>query len=235
MREPVVLITGASQGIGADLAATFARESGARLALVARSADKLEEVAARCRDLGGEAVTIPCDVTDPDAVADASTRIRDSFGIPDVLINNAGQFVPGSVSETSAHDFRQQVDVNLNSAFFVTHEFLSQMMERGSGHLFFMASVASVKAYPGGVAYCAAKHGLLGLARATREETKGSGVHSTAIILGATFTPSWDGAGIPEERFIPPEDVADTVLSIFRLSGRTNVEEIVIRPRDGDI
>ena len=76
MREPVVLITGASQGIGAVLAATFARETDARLALMARSADKLKEVAAHCRDLGGEAVTIPCDVTDSDAIAEASARMH---------------------------------------------------------------------------------------------------------------------------------------------------------------
>ncbi len=235
MSKPVVLITGASQGIGAVLAETFARETSAHLALLARSTEKLSQVADRCRDLGGKAIAFPCDVSDPVAVRKASGSVLESLGVPDVLVNNAGQFVPGSVVDTAVDDFRHQVDVNLNSAFYVTHEFLPQMIERGSGDIFFMASVASIKAYPGGVAYCAAKHGMLGLARATREETKGTGVRSTAIILGATLTPSWDGVDLPSDRFIPPEDVADTVLSLFRLSGRTAVEEIVIRPRDGDI
>ncbi|MDX1740678.1 MAG: SDR family oxidoreductase [Rhodothermales bacterium] len=235
MSKPVVLVTGASQGIGAVVAESFARETHARVALLARSEARLEEVADRCQRLGGDAGVFPCDVADPAAVARASADVQNAFGLPDVIVNNAGQFVPGSVTETTSDEFRQQVEVNLNSAFYVTQEFLAGMMERGSGDLFFMASVASIKAYPGGVAYCAAKHGLLGLARAVREETKGTGVRSTAIILGATLTPSWDGVEMAADRFIPPEDVAETILSIYRRTGRTNVEEILIRPRDGDI
>ena len=235
MSQPVVVVTGASQGIGASIALAFAREAGARVALLSRSEKKLELVADQCRALGGEALVLPCDVTDVEAVAAASRSVLDTFGVPDVLVNNAGQFQPGSIAETSPEDFRTQVEVNLNSAFYVTRSFLALMMERGTGDVFFTASVASIKAYPGGVAYCAAKHGLLGLARATREETRGTGVRSTAIILGATLTPSWEGSDLPPERFIPPEDVASAVIGIYRLSDRTDVEEIVIRPRDGDL
>ena len=158
-----------------------------------------------------------------------------ALGVPDVIVNNAGQFVPGSVSDTSPEDFSRQVDVNLNGAFYVTRQFLARMMTRGSGDIFFMASVASIKAYPGGAAYCASKHGLLGLARAVRAETRGTGVRSTAIVLGATLTPSWDGADLPDDRFIPPEDVAKTILAVYGLTSRTDVEEIIIRPDEGDI
>lgn len=235
VNEPVVLITGASHGIGAELARGFARELGARVALLARSEGKLHAVADECRALGGEALVVPCDVTDAEAVAVAARVVIDTYGVPDVIVNNAGQFEPGSIADTPEDEFRRQVDVNLNSAFYVTRQFLPLMVERGSGDIFFMASVASIRGYPGGVAYCAAKHGLLGLARAAREETKGSGVRSIAIVLGATLTPSWEGADLPPERFIPPEDVADAVLGIFRLSPRTVVEEILIRPREGDI
>ncbi len=235
MSSPVVLVTGASQGIGAAIALEFAGQLRARVALLARSVSKLENVAAECRDAGAQALVVPCDVADPDAVARAARVVLETYGLPDVIVNNAGQFVPGSVAETSPVDFRRQVDVNLNSAFYVTREFLAPMVERGSGDVFFLASVASTKAYPGGAAYCAAKHGLLGLARATREETRGTGVRSTAIILGATWTPSWEGVELPTDRFIPVEDVARTVLGVYRLSDRTDVEEILIRPRDGDI
>ncbi len=235
MSSPVVLVTGASQGIGAAIALEFAGQLRARVALLARSVSKLENVAAECRDAGGQALVVPCDVADPDAVARSARVVLETYGLPDVIVNNAGQFVPGSVAETSPVDFRRQVDVNLNSAFYVTREFLAPMVERGSGDVFFLASVASTKAYPGGAAYCAAKHGLLGLARATREETRGTGVRSTAIILGATWTPSWEGVELPTDRFIPVEDVARTVLGVYQLSDRTDVEEILIRPRDGDI
>jgi NAD(P)-dependent dehydrogenase (short-subunit alcohol dehydrogenase family) len=109
------------------------------------------------------------------------------------------------------------------------------MVGRGSGHLFYMCSVASVKAYPGGVAYCAAKHGLLGLARVVREETKEHGIRVTAIMPGATFTRSWGDAGLPEERFMLPEDIGRTLVDVYRLSGRSVVEEILIRPQLGDV
>ncbi len=228
-------ITGASHGIGAGIARLFADQPDARVVLVSRTREKLDAVAKDCAAAGAETLVLPCDVTDPAAVADATDRAAKQWGPPDLLVNNAGQFVPGSIAETTAEDFRYQVDVNLNSAFYVTRAFLEEMKQRGSGLIVFTASVASVKAYPGGAAYCAAKHGLLGLARVTREDTMGSGVRSTALILGATYTPSWSASGMPEERFIPVADVASIVLDLYRKSDRTVVEEILIRPREGDI
>lgn len=232
---PTVVITGASQGIGQAIAEAFAREGNARLALVSRSEKKLRAVAERCEAHGAETLVIPCDVTDDDAVTEMTQRVLSTFGAPDVLVNNAGLFLPGSVQETTAQQFRDQVAVNLTSAFLVTQAFLDPMIQRGKGHLFFMASVASIRAYAGGVGYCAAKHGLLGLARVVREETKAQGLQVTALLPGATLTPSWEGVDLPEERFMPPEDIANTVLGIYRLSDRTVVEEIILRPQLGDI
>lgn len=232
---PHVLITGASQGLGAALAEAFAGEPGARLALVARSTGKLERVAATCRGLGAEAAVFPCDVTDEAAVAAMAAAARARWGAPDVLVNNAGLFEPGSVRTMAPASFRAQVAVNLTSAFLVTHAFLEAMIEAGRGHLFFMASVAALRGYVGGAAYCAAKHGLLGLARVVREETKAHGLRVTTLLPGATFTPSWEGTELPEERFIPAADVARAALDVYRLSGRTVVEEILLRPQLGDV
>ncbi len=232
---PTAFITGASHGIGAAIARYFAHQAEAKIALVSRTEEKLIAVSDECIAAGAETLVLPCDVTDPAAVADVADRVLEKWGAPDLLVNNAGQFVPGSISETSPKDFRYQVDVNLNSAFYVTRAFLEAMKRRGSGLIVFTASVASVKAYPGGAAYCAAKHGLLGLARVTREDTIGTGVRSTALILGATYTPSWESSGMPEERFIPVEDVASIVLDLYQKSDRTVVEEILIRPGEGDI
>ena len=232
---PIAFITGASHGIGAAVAREFAAEPDARIALIARTKHKLNAIAEGCNSRGATTMVIPCDVTSPEAVADAARQVIDAWGPPDLLFNNAGQFVPGSIADTSPKDFRYQVEVNLNSAFYVTHAFLRSMKERGSGTIIFTASVASIKGYPGGAAYCAAKHGLLGLARATREETRGTGVRSSALILGATYTPSWEAAALPEDRFIPVEDVAFVVMDIYRKTDRTVVEEILIRPADGDI
>ncbi|MDX1428875.1 MAG: SDR family oxidoreductase, partial [Rhodothermales bacterium] len=130
---PIAFITGASHGIGAAVAWEFAAESDARIALIARTKDKLDSIAAGCESRGATTMVIPCDVTSPEAVADASRQVLQAWGPPDLVFNNAGQFVPGSIADTSPQDFRYQVDVNLYSAFYVTHAFVQSMMERGSG------------------------------------------------------------------------------------------------------
>jgi short-subunit dehydrogenase len=231
----VFLVTGASQGIGAAIARAFAAEPEAQLALVSRSIDKLDEVANRCRGAGAEATVFPCDVTNAQEVAHMAVAVQDQLGLPDVVVNNAGLFRPGSLFETNIDSFRAQIDVNLISAFLVTKAFLDDMTTRGSGQFVYMASVASLRAYPGGAAYCATKHGLLGLARSVREETRTAGLKVTTILAGATYTPSWEGVDLPEERFMPAEDVARAVLDAYHLSDRSVVEEILIRPQLGDI
>ncbi len=234
---PVVVVTGASRGIGAAIASAFAEAFGAeaRLALVARNAARLSDVADGCRAHGAEAEAFACDVTDEAAVAAMAGGVRARWGVPDVLVNNAGAFTPGGVLEMTPADFRAQVEVNLTSAFLVTHAFLGGMVERRAGDVFFMGSVASIQGYPRGVAYGAAKHGLLGLARSLREEVREHGVRVVALLPGATLTESWAGAGLPDSRFIPPEDVARLVVDLHRLSGRTVVEEVLLRPLLGDL
>jgi len=230
----VVVVTGASQWIGRAVAERFA-DDGVQIALWSRTASKLEAVADACRAQGADAMVCPCDVTDDAQVREAAASVLDAWGAPDVLVNNAGAFTPAPIDDTTPDAFRAQVDVNLNAPYVVTKAFLEPMRERGSGHLFFMGSIASVTAYPGSVAYCAAKHGLLGLARVVREETKDDGLRVTTLMPGATRTPSWDGTELPDERFMAPEDVADAVYDAYHLSPRTVVEEILLRPQEGDV
>ena len=232
-----ILITGASQGLGEAIAVAFAGEYGrtARLSLVARSGERLEAVAHTCRQREATAEAFPYDVTDDVAVEALAASAQARFGTVDVLVNNAGRFTPGGLAETTPAAFREALDVNLVSAFLVTKAFLPAMVERGSGRVLMMGSVASVRGYPGGLAYGAAKHGLLGLARALREETKGSGVGVTVLLPGATWTPSWEGAGVDEARMMPAADVARVAVEVAGLSGRSVVEEILIRPDAGDV
>ena len=230
----LVLVTGASRGIGAAVAEAFASR-GDRLALVARDAAALAEVARRCAEAGGDARVFVCDVTDGAAVDALAASVRDWAGTPDVVVNNAGLFEPGGILETSPEAFRRQMEVNVVSAFLVTRGFLAAMRARGSGRILMMGSVASIRGYPGGAAYGAAKHALLGLARSIREEMKGTGVSVTTLLPGATRTGSWDGTDLPDDRFMPPEDIARVAVEVATLSGRTVVEEVLLRPDAGDI
>ena len=244
MSKPVVLITGASQGIGAAIAKVFAREiPGVRLALVARNTKNLAAVARACTKLGpstklraGATVeTFSCDVADEAAVAALASAVAKRFGAVDVLINNAGVFAGAPFVKLPVGEFDRIVAANLRSAFLVTRAFLPAMLRRKRGDVFFMSSIAGLIAYPNGAAYCAAKFGVTGLAKVLRAETKGTGVRVCCVHPGATWSPSWSQSGVKPERIMPAEDVARAFLDIYRLGRRTVVEEIVLRPARGDL
>jgi NADP-dependent 3-hydroxy acid dehydrogenase YdfG len=233
---PVVLITGASQGIGAAIALTFTAEiRGVRLALVARNENRLQAVALRCAKAGAAAEVFPCDVSDEAAVADLAKDVTKRLGGVDVLINNAGVFAGASFTEMSVADFDRIIATNLRSVFLVSRAFVPGMIARGRGDVFNMSSIAALVAYPGGAAYLAAKSGVSGLSKVMRAELLGKGVRVCCVYPGATWSPSWEGSGVAEERMMPADDVARAFLDIYRLSRRTVVEEIVLRPQLGDV
>lgn len=236
MVKPVVLITGASQGIGAAIARTFAREiRGVRLALVARSAANLKKVAAAAARLGARAEIFPCDVTDEQSVAALAVAVQARYGDVDVLINNAGIFRGAPLLQMTVAQFDEVLAANLRSVFLVSRAFVPAMVKRGRGDVFNMSSIAGFTAYPGGTAYSAAKFGVTGLTKVMRAELRDKGVRVCCVYPGATWSPSWDGSGVPPERMMPAEDVAQAFYDAYRLSRRTVVEEIVLRPQLGDI
>lgn len=153
----------------------------------------------------------------------------------DVLVNNAGYFIPGELVSESDGTLESMINANLYSAYHVTRKLAPQMMSKKAGHIFNMCSIASIKAYPNGGSYAISKFALLGFSKCLREELKQFNIRVTAIMPGATFTASWEGAGLPETRFMKPEDVAETIYAAYALSERSVVEEIVIRPQEGDI
>jgi len=231
----LIVITGASQGLGAAIARRFAMEGPCRLALLARSEDRLKEVAAECaRHRGVEAEAIPADVRDEKSVNDAAKRVISSFGAPDVLINNAGIFRGGSFLEFPLADFDELYAVNLRGPFLVSRAFIDGMIRKGAGDIVNIGSVAALGPHPGGTGYCAAKAGLAGLTNVMRKELRPHGIHVTLVHPGAIATPSWDGSGVPAEVMMPPEDVAEAVVALTGLSRRTVVEEIILRPARGE-
>jgi len=234
--KPVILITGASQGIGAAIAKVFAKEiRGVRLALVARNAKNLGAVARACAKLGATAESFACDVTDEAAVAAMAKTVAKRFGAVNVLINNAGAFAMAPFAKTSVAEFDRMIAVNLRSAFLVTQTFLPAMLKRKHGDIFFTSSIAGLGAYPNAAGYCAAKFGVTGLAKVLRAETKNAGIRVCCVHPGATWSPSWSGSGVKPERIMPAEDIARAFYDVYRLGRRTVVEEIVLRPQLGDV
>ncbi len=235
-KSPVILITGASQGIGAAIAKVFAGElKGVTLALVARNARNLAATARTCVKKGAVVETFPCDVADEHAVASLAAAVTHRFGGVDVLINNAGVFAAAPFVKTAVSDFDRIVAANLRSAFLVTQAFVPSMIARKNGDVIFMSSIAGLGAYPNSAAYCAAKFGVTGLAKVLRAETREHGVRVCCVYPGATWSPSWSGSGVAEERIMPAEDVARAFFDVYKLGRRTVVEEIVLRPQLGDL
>jgi NADP-dependent 3-hydroxy acid dehydrogenase YdfG len=237
MSKPVILITGASQGIGAAIAKVFSKElPGCRLALVARSEKKLNAVAKTCMKLGaGVAEIFAADVSAEVDVAALAVAVGKRFRVVDVLINNAGVFRGAPFVETPVKDFDDIVAANLRSVFLMTRAFVPGMVKRGGGDVFNMSSIAGLDAYPNGAAYCAAKFGVTGLSKVLREETRETGIRVCCVHPGATWSPSWSKSGVKETRIMRAEDVARAFFDIYRLGRRTVVEEIVLRPQLGDV
>ncbi len=236
MRRPIVLISGASQGIGAAIARTFAEEvPHVRLALVARNVENLGKTARACAKSGAKAEIFGCDVANAASVELMAAEVARCLGTPDVLINNAGAFTMAPFVQTSLAQFDDMIAVNLRSAFLVTQAFLPAMLKRKSGDIFFMSSIAGLGAYPNAAAYCAAKFGVTGLAKVLRAETKAQGIRVCCVHPGATWSPSWEKSGVKPDRIMPAEDVARAILDVHRLSRRTVVEELVLRPQLGDV
>lgn len=229
-----VVITGATKGIGRALAEKFAAE-GWCLALCARTGSDLEQLAEELKGKAIKVFTMPCDVSKPEQIKQFGIRVLAELGVVDVLINNAGVFLPGQVYNEPEGTLEALIETNLYSAYHLTRVLAPVMIERKQGHIFNMCSVASIKAYHNGGSYAISKFALLGFSKSLREELKEFNIRVTSLIPGATYTPSWHAANLPQERFMKAEDVAKLIWDVYNLSANTVVEEVVLRPLLGDI
>jgi NAD(P)-dependent dehydrogenase (short-subunit alcohol dehydrogenase family) len=195
----------------------------------------LAETASLVEAGGRKALTIATDVSAPEqcqALVDAAMQ---TFGRVDVLINNAGKYFGAPFLATPVADFDRMLSANLRSLFLVTRAFAPGMVRRRRGDIFNMGSVAGIAALPGAPAYTAAKYGVAGLSKAMRAEFRDKGVRVCCVHPGATVSPSWKGSGVPAGRMMPAEDVAQAFLALYKMTRRTVVEEVVLRPQLGDL
>lgn len=234
INHPTIAITGGTRGIGRAIALEFA-QNGWRIAVCARSQNDLEELGHVLKNVSPATLLYPCNVSNKEEVKAFAQQINRQFGPADIVVNNAGVFIPGQVINEPEGSLETLMETNLYSAYHFTRALLPGMLQRGSGHIFNLCSVASIQPYPNGGSYSISKFALLGLSKALREELKPHHIKVTALIAGATYTDSWKGSGLPEERFMTAEDLAQTVWDVYHLSAGTVLEEILLRPMLGDI
>ncbi len=231
-----VIITGATKGIGLALAHRFAQE-GANLALCARNIKELNALKTEFSTAYPSIKVLiqAADMQKKEEVFAFADFIKSHWTKVEVLINNAGVFLMGESHSEADGVLEQLIETNLYSAYYMTRAMLPTMLPHQAGHIFTLCSVASIKAYPSGGSYSISKFALLGMTKAFREELKDKGIRVTAILPGATWSDSWKGVDLPQERLMPASDIAEAVWGAYKLSNAAVVEELLIRPLLGDL
>jgi short-subunit dehydrogenase len=231
-----VIITGATKGMGRAIAEQFAAV-GHNIVACARTEKDLQEMKNDFLTRFPKVLVIvkPVDTSDPQEVKEFGKWILDSKITPDVLVNNAGYFVPGSIYNEVDGTIEKMMQVNVYSAYHLSRTLLPAMMEKKQGHIFNICSIAAFEPLPNVGSYGISKFALLGLTKHLREEMKPYGVKVTAVLPGATFTGSWDGSDINPQRIMEANDVAKMVFASSQLSPMAVVEDIVLRPQLGDL
>ena len=230
----VVWITGSGRGIGKEIAVQLA-EKGARIVVSARTDEEIDKVSSHINANGDSAVAINCDVNDPQQIKSLLDQTKDMWGPIDILINNAGIGIFKKIIDLTNEDWNALISNNLTSAFYCVKSVLPDMMERRSGLIVNIVSVAGRYAYPNSGGYCASKFGMLGFNNVLRMETRDYGIKVTAILPGATQTAIWGDADVDFDKMISPKDVAKVVVEVCEAGYSAHIEEIVIRPQGGDL
>lgn len=233
---PTAVVTGATKGLGRAIAELFAA-NGFDLFVCARSANDLADMQAYWEKTfpGRQLFTQAADLSKKAVVMQFAEAVRRQWLRLDVLVNNAGLFIPGKVTEEADGALEQMIEVNLYSAYHLTRALLPAMLSYQHGHIFNMCSIASLDAYPNGGSYSIAKFALLGFSKNLRNELKKEGIKVTTLIPGATWTDSWAGADFPADRLMQAADIAQMVWAAYQLSDAAVVEELIIRPQLGDL
>jgi NADP-dependent 3-hydroxy acid dehydrogenase YdfG len=229
-RQRTALVTGASRGIGLEVARLFAAD-GIRVAMLARSETDL---AAQAKAIGANAFPIRCDVANADDVTAATNRAAAEFGdAPDIVVNNAGLFTLATIENTHLSVFRSALDINLVAPFLVARAVVERMRARRRGHIVTVGSIADRSVFPENAAYASSKYGVRALHEVLRAELRGSGVRTTLVSPAQVDTAMWDEIDpdsrpgfTPRREMLPPRAVAEAVRYAVSQPADVNVDEL---------
>ena len=231
----VIIITGASSGIGAAAARLFATQ-GARLALAARSIDKLHTLA---DELDADCLVLGADMTQPDAINDMVARTLAHFGRVDVMFANAGIFIQGDFAEYDMDAVSQLLRVNIEAALRCAKAVIPGMIAQGGGDILFTSSIAGHAELHRGPAYGASKHAIETLANTLRQQLMGDGIRVMSLAPGKVANELWGFSDpeqirrltIEDEQYLRVEDVAEAALFMLTRPRRVNLRTLVMVPR----
>lgn len=228
LKDKIVVITGASSGIGKATAIEFAKK-GAKLAIIARRKDKLEDLQKSLAQFSTEVLVCPCDVSDKESVKKMSDAVLEKFGKIDILVNNAGFAIYGTVANLTIEEIESQMQTNYFGMVYCTKNFFPTLQKQNSGHIVNVASVAASFGLPGITPYCASKFAMLGFSEGLKHELKGTKVGVTVvspIMVRTDFFdhPSFDMMPKYSPTSLDPKTVAS---AIIRASESSRLEIIV--------
>jgi NAD(P)-dependent dehydrogenase (short-subunit alcohol dehydrogenase family) len=233
LQNKVAIITGGGRGIGRETAILLAHE-GAKVVMAARSSNEINSVAHEINESGGKALAIRTDLTVEDDIKRLIRESEASFGPVDILINNAAVLKLSPIIQTSTEVWDELMSVNLRAIFLACREVLPGMMERRSGRIINVGSMAGRRGYPEQGAYCASKHGLIGLSKVLAIETQKYGirVHVLApggVLTGLSKSLRQSRGGVSDSEWMTTEEVARAVLYLCMQTGAAITDELVLR------
>ncbi|MDZ4712897.1 MAG: SDR family oxidoreductase [bacterium] len=236
MNQKVIWVTGASTGIGKEIANEFSK-AGHIVAVTGRRKSRLVRIVSEIKYAEREASAFVCNVMSERSVQATAKRIREKYGAIDVLINNAGVTVFKSFSETKTFDFDSVIDTNLRGAFLCIKSVLPQMIKLKKGHVINVLSIAANTAFENSSVYAASKAGLLAMSNSLREEVRRYNIKVSNILPGAVETAMWDSRSRQryKNRMMSATDIAKIVVSIAEQPRKVLIEDITVRPIKGDI
>ena len=224
------IVTGASRGIGFSIAGTLAR-MGAKIAICARDAKKLEDAANKLQRAGAEVIAVSADVTSAKQIAALIAKTKQSFGPVEILVNNAGIGYFGPTHEADEKNWNAVLDTNLKSVFLLSKAVAPGMIERRTGHIINIASLAGKNAFKNGGIYCASKWGLIGLTECMAEDLREFGIRVSVICPGSVATDFGSPASKKDPaKMLQPDDIAHAVEMLVTQTRQSFISEILIRP-----